>query len=134
MYLSYPLEICIGFLNVLNIKMHKWNKISEEEILAQRFSITLKSSSSFVWRENMTPDNYLNVLSDIFSLSLSLSLSFSILLFTLNDYCLGISCLHISYIFTGILASFLFGGIYAVHFNLKGMQSYIKPQSKTTIR
>ena len=53
----------------------------------------------------MTRDNYLNVLSDKWiSSSLSLSLSLCSLLASyfssLNDYCLRISCLHISQIVT----------------------------------
>ena len=120
MCLSNPLEICIGFLNVLNIEIQRWNTISETKILVQRFSIT-KNHLHHLFEERI----WLQIIILTFCLTYPLSLSLSLSLFPsyislLNDYCLGISCLHISYIFTGISASFLFGGIYAVHFNLKG--------------
>ena len=71
----------------LNVELYNWNAISEIEMFAQRFFYYCGSSSSYVWRENMTRDNYLNVLSDKWissSLSLSLSLSLCILLLILE--------------------------------------------------
>ena len=101
MNISNPFGICIRGSKVFKCWTYNWNAISEIEMFAQRFFYYCGSSSSYIWRENMTRDNYLNVLSDKWiSSSLFLSSLFASYFSSLNDYCLRISCLHISQIVT----------------------------------